>query len=310
MLPRVEHHLAELRSADAGAVRERAGEASDLDPALAARAPHRTAYRGLEVLAVYVEARRRLLFERFRDFWGEQERAGTWERLESAAERTLEDARVRREARERAALAAEELARGRARRARGRRARQARGGAAPARPAGGGPVRLAPRRDRAAGRAMKAGFTGGISAAIAIVALALTPPGAGAGLVVEGDPGVGDPFFPHSGNGGYQVASYDLRLNYRPRSDRLRARARIEATVETSGDPLGRFDLDYRGPAIKALEVDGAPADYERQGQELIITPASAPGRRIRLHGRCPLRRQAEAGHRSRWLEEGWTNTD
>jgi CHAD domain-containing protein len=66
MLPRVEHHLAELR--------------------LAARAPHRTAYRGLEVLAVYVEARRRLLFERFRAFWDEQERAGTWERLERAAE--------------------------------------------------------------------------------------------------------------------------------------------------------------------------------------------------------------------------------
>jgi DNA-binding transcriptional ArsR family regulator len=110
MLPRVEHHLAELRSADAVAVRERAGEASDLDPVLAARAPHRTAYRGLEVLSVYVEARRRLLFERFRDFWAAQEKAGTWERLERAAEHTLEDARVRREARERAARAAEELA--------------------------------------------------------------------------------------------------------------------------------------------------------------------------------------------------------
>ena len=110
MLPRVEHHLAELRSADAVAVRERAGEASDLDPALAAWAPHRTAYRGLEVLAVYVEGRRRLLFERFREFWDAQEKAGTWERLESAAEHTLEEARVRRGARERAAKAAAELA--------------------------------------------------------------------------------------------------------------------------------------------------------------------------------------------------------
>jgi hypothetical protein len=106
MLPRVEHHLAELRSADAGAVRDRAGDAADLDPALAARAPHRTAYRGLEVLAVYVEARRRL----FREFWQEQERAGTWERLQRAAERALEEARKRREARERAARAAAELA--------------------------------------------------------------------------------------------------------------------------------------------------------------------------------------------------------
>ena len=62
------------------------------------------------MLAVYVEARRRLLFERFRAFWDEQERAGTWERLERAADRTLEEARARREARERAARAAEELA--------------------------------------------------------------------------------------------------------------------------------------------------------------------------------------------------------
>ena len=122
---------------------------------------------------------------------------------------------------------------------------------------------------------MKAGFRGDAVATIAIVVLALTPPGAGAGLVVEGDSGVGDPFFPLSGNGGYQVSSYDLRLNYSPRSDRLRARTRIEATVETSGAFLGRFDLDYRGPAIKALQVEGAPADYERQGQELIISPAA-----------------------------------
>ncbi len=86
MLPRVEHHLAELRSADAGAVRERAGESVDLDPGLAARAPHRTAYRGLEVLAVYVEARRRILFERFLALWDEQEEAGIWDRLEGTAE--------------------------------------------------------------------------------------------------------------------------------------------------------------------------------------------------------------------------------
>ena len=91
-------------------MRERAGDAPDLDPALAARAPHRTTYRGLEVLAVYVEARRRLLFERFREFWEEQERGGTWDRLDRAAERTLEDARARREAMERAERAAQALA--------------------------------------------------------------------------------------------------------------------------------------------------------------------------------------------------------
>jgi hypothetical protein len=109
MLPRVERHLGELRSADADAVRSRAGGADDLDPALAARAPHRTSYRGLEILMVYLQARRRLLFDRFREFWTAQERAGTWDRLERSAERRLEEARERRRAAKRAERARQEL---------------------------------------------------------------------------------------------------------------------------------------------------------------------------------------------------------
>jgi hypothetical protein len=105
MLPRAERHLVELRDADAAAVRERAGEADDLNPGLAARAPHRTSYRGIEILIVYAQARRELLFERFRSFWAEQERAGTWERLDRAAERRLDEARERRRAAKRAARA-------------------------------------------------------------------------------------------------------------------------------------------------------------------------------------------------------------
>jgi hypothetical protein len=109
MLPRVERHLADLRDADADAVRGRAAEADDLDPALAARAPHRTSYRGLEILMVYLQARRRLLFDRFREFWTEQERAGSWDRLERSAQRRLEEARERRRAAKRAERARREL---------------------------------------------------------------------------------------------------------------------------------------------------------------------------------------------------------
>jgi CHAD domain-containing protein len=89
MLPRIERHLAELKASDAEAVRARAGDAEDLDPGLAARAPHRTAYRGLEVLAVYVEARRDLLFGHFADFWSAHESGGAWDRLEDAARKAL-----------------------------------------------------------------------------------------------------------------------------------------------------------------------------------------------------------------------------
>jgi CHAD domain-containing protein len=103
MLPRVAAHVERLRDDDAKAVRARAGDADDLDPALVVRAPHRTSYRGLELLAVHVEARRALLFDRFVRLWGELERTGTWERLERAIERKRRESRDRRTAAPRAA---------------------------------------------------------------------------------------------------------------------------------------------------------------------------------------------------------------
>ena len=110
MLPRIRDYLEELRSQDSRAIRARAGDAPDLDPRLVGQAPHRTAYRGLESLAVYVEARRALLFDRFRDFWRQQEKKGTWDRLERAAEKQLDRARERRRAARRAERAREQLA--------------------------------------------------------------------------------------------------------------------------------------------------------------------------------------------------------
>ena len=110
LLPRVHDHAAELRSQDSSAIRERAGEAPDLDPRLVGRAPHRTAYRGLESLAVYIEARRGLLFDRFGEMWAREEGKGTWDRLERAAARLLEYARARRRAARQAERARAELA--------------------------------------------------------------------------------------------------------------------------------------------------------------------------------------------------------
>ncbi len=106
MLPRISAHVAALRDEDAAALRERAGDADDLDPALLAAAPNRTAYRGLELLAVGVAARRQLLFERFAELWRDIERAATWERLERSIDRALAKARERREVADRAERAA------------------------------------------------------------------------------------------------------------------------------------------------------------------------------------------------------------
>jgi nitrogen fixation-related uncharacterized protein len=110
MLPRIEEHVARLRESDATTVHSRAGAASDLDPTLAARAPNRTSYRGLDVLAVYVGARRKLLFDRFTERWADAESSAAWGDLERAAQRILRDAKERRKAAEQAEKAERELA--------------------------------------------------------------------------------------------------------------------------------------------------------------------------------------------------------
>jgi hypothetical protein len=100
MLPRVEAHLNELREQDATEVRERAEDAADLDPSTAAFLPGRIAYGGLELLLVHVRARRILLHDRFRAFWEQQERKGTWKKLDTATRDALKRAKEQRRAAE------------------------------------------------------------------------------------------------------------------------------------------------------------------------------------------------------------------
>lgn len=102
MLPRLAEHRRLMRDEDAARVRESAGKAGDLEPALAGRAPHRTAYRGLEVYEVYLLARRGLLHQRFRELSRTHDKRGLWKALARAADAELAAARKRREAAERA----------------------------------------------------------------------------------------------------------------------------------------------------------------------------------------------------------------
>jgi CHAD domain-containing protein len=82
--PRVLALMKQLRDDDLRAVRERAGDAEDLEPRLAAGAPHAPAWRGLHALTTYLGARRALLFERFLELWTRLEREGFRARLEYA----------------------------------------------------------------------------------------------------------------------------------------------------------------------------------------------------------------------------------
>ena len=118
-------------------------------------------------------------------------------------------------------------------------------------------------------------------AGTATPATATAPAGqAASGGGTVGSPGLGDPFFPDAGNGGYDVQHYDLTLSYDPASHRLDGTARIRAVASQR---LSRFDLDLR-PAltVHAVSVDGVPAQFTRQGQqELVITPARPLPRQV-----------------------------
>ena len=87
-----------------------------------------------------------------------------------------------------------------------------------------------------------------------------------------GAKGIGDAYFPDDGNGGYDVGHYDLRLGYDPSSGVLTGLATIDARA-THG--LTRFDLDYDGPAISAVTIDGTAAKWRVSQGELVITPAA-----------------------------------
>ena len=87
-----------------------------------------------------------------------------------------------------------------------------------------------------------------------------------------GAPGLGDPFFPLAGNGGYDVSHYSLSLSYEPSSNQLTGTATISASATQD---LSRFDLDLRGFTISRLDVDGRAATFSRDGQELVVTPRS-----------------------------------
>jgi aminopeptidase N len=83
--------------------------------------------------------------------------------------------------------------------------------------------------------------------------------------------GLGDPYFPLEGNGGYDVGHYDLRFSYDPATDRLDALNKITARATQN---LSRFDLDFQQLTVKGVDVNGRPASFTRDGQELVITPA------------------------------------
>jgi hypothetical protein len=93
---------------------------------------------------------------------------------------------------------------------------------------------------------------------------------AGSGPFRPGAPGIGDPYFPLAGNGGYDVGHYGLDLAYDPSTHHLDGVAKIRATATQN---LSSFNLDLVGLDVQAITVDGRAAAWSRDAGELTVTP-------------------------------------
>ncbi len=115
----------------------------------------------------------------------------------------------------------------------------------------------------------RAGFTG-LTVGIVSVLLA----GTASAAPTPGAIGVGDPYYSHAGNGGYDVGHYDLRLSYQPATDLLAGTTTI---LLTATQDLSRFNLDF-GLKVSSVRVNNRPAKFVTSTDgtgELTVTPAS-----------------------------------
>ncbi|GIF72414.1 M1 family metallopeptidase [Asanoa siamensis] len=114
--------------------------------------------------------------------------------------------------------------------------------------------------------------TRAVAAAVAgLLLVTLSPAPASAGpRFTPGSPGIGDAYYPTYGNGGYDVAHYDLDVRYDPGSDLLTGKATIRARATQN---LSSFNLDLIGLTVDRVTVDGRSAGWSRAGQELTIRP-------------------------------------
>lgn len=108
-------------------------------------------------------------------------------------------------------------------------------------------------------------------AAVAAIAASAFLGGCACADELAGSSGLGDQYFPHAGNGGYDVEHYEITLTIEPRSGSLAGYTEVNARATRD---LDSFNLDYSGPEVSEVLVSGTPADFERDGGELVVRPA------------------------------------
>lgn len=111
----------------------------------------------------------------------------------------------------------------------------------------------------------------------AAVGVSAAPGDPGSPRFGPGADGAGDPYFPLSGNGGYDVTHYDLALDYEPPGPEpapLEGALDAVATISiTPTQDLDQFNLDLRGLDVESVVIRGRPMRFTHDGDELVVTP-------------------------------------
>jgi aminopeptidase N len=113
-----------------------------------------------------------------------------------------------------------------------------------------------------------------------------------------------EPFFPHSGDTGYDVSHYDARISFQAGSGDIRATTTIKATAL---EPLSRFSLDLDGLHVTRVNVDAEHATFARSKGKLTVTPTKplpvdAPFSAVVHYEGRPRRVIEPGGHLDGWL--------
>lgn len=92
-----------------------------------------------------------------------------------------------------------------------------------------------------------------------------------AGAQSPGEPGIGDPYFPRLGNGGYDVQHYTVEATFDVEANFIDGETTIEAEALQA---LSSFNLDLQALDVVSVTVNDADADFEHEDGELVIIPA------------------------------------
>ena len=145
--------------------------------------------------------------------------------------------------------------------------------------------------------------------AVAAASIALCAGAATAIALAPGGDGARRPVLPRRrATAATTSATTSLDLDYKPGNGKLDATASIAATATQE---LSAFNLDYRGPRVRSVTVDGEPAAFGRSGPG---ADGHARGR-DRLRGRRSRSWSPTAAGRSRFVDPdgsvaGWIPTD